>query len=196
MIASRFEKMSEFLPVFVVERAMEDATCRLVQAAMDVGVREPSEVIEDEMTLVEDVRRASHVEVPPAIFELIDAHLDAQRDAVAAFFNQPLEGREGVNLLRYEAGGFYKPHIDRAELPAWPPAARRAFTVILFLESAREADASGTFGGGVLRLLPEGADPIDIVPRRGLLVAFAADTVHEVLPVTDGHRDTIVDWFS
>jgi predicted 2-oxoglutarate/Fe(II)-dependent dioxygenase YbiX len=184
------------LPLFIAEHAMDDATCRRVQAAMDVGVREPSEVIEDEMTLVEDVRRASHIEVVPAIFELIDAHLDAQLDAIAGFFDHPLEGREGVNLLRYEDGGFYKPHVDRADLPAWPPAARRAFTVILFLESAREADPSGGFGGGVLRLMPDGAEPIDIVPRRGLLVAFPAETVHEVLPVIDGHRDTVVDWFS
>jgi SM-20-related protein len=181
--------------IFAAEHAMDDATCRRVQAAMDVGVREPSEVIEDEMALVEDVRRASHIEVPPAIFELIDTHLDAQRDAIAAFFDKPLEGREGVNLLRYEAGGFYKPHVDRADLPAWPPAARRAFTAILFLDSAREADPSGGFSGGVLRLLPGDAAAIDIVPQRGLLVAFPADTVHEVLPVADGHRDTVVDWF-
>ncbi len=137
--------MIDALRLFVAERAMDDATCRRVQAAMDVGVREPSEVIEDEMSLVEDVRRASHIEVTPAIFELIDAHLDAQRDAIAAFFDWPLEGREGVNVLRYDAGGFYKPHVDRADLPAWPPAAQRAFTVILFLESAREADAVGRF---------------------------------------------------
>lgn len=181
--------------VFTAEHAMDDATCRRVQAAMDVGVREPSEVIEDEMSLVEDVRRASHIEVPAAIFELIDAHLDAQREAVADFFDWPLEGREGVNLLRYDAGGFYKPHIDRADLPAWPPAAQRAFTVILFLESAREAETGGGFSGGVLRLLPDGDESIDIVPRRGLLIAFPADTIHEVLPVTEGHRDTVVDWF-
>jgi len=66
----------------------------------------------------------------------------------------------------------------------------------LFLESAREADASGSFSGGGLRLLPDNAPSIDIVPRRGLLVAFPANIVHEVLPVTDGHRDTVVDWFS
>jgi SM-20-related protein len=163
---------------------------------MDVGVREPSEVIEDEMALVEDVRRASHIEVPPAIFELIDAHLDALRDSVAAYFEWPLEGREGVNLLRYETGGFYKPHLDKADLPAWPPAARRAFTVVLFLESSREADPAGGFSGGVLRLFPDGEAPADIVPRRGMFVAFPAETVHEVLPVLDGHRDTVVDWFS
>src|SRR5262245_24815980 len=176
---------------------MDDATCRRVQAAMDVGVREPTEVIEGGMTLVEDVRRASHVEVPPAIFELIDAHLDAQRHAITTFFEWPLDGREGVNLLRYDTGGFYRPHVDRAELPAWPPAARRAVTVILLLDSSRDADPSGGFSGGILRLFPDDEDqPIEIIPKRGTLVAFPAGTQHEVTPVTGGHRDTVVDWFS
>jgi predicted 2-oxoglutarate/Fe(II)-dependent dioxygenase YbiX len=183
--------------IFIAEHAMDNATCRRVQAAMDAGVREPTEVIEDDMTLVEDVRRASHIEVPPAIFELIDAHLDAQRSAIAAFFDWRLDGREGVNLLRYETGGFYKPHVDRADLPAWPPAARRLVTVILFLESSREADPAGGFGGGLLRLYSDDEDtPVEIVPKRGMLVAFPADTLHEVTPVVDGHRDTVVDWFS
>ena len=182
--------------IFIAEHAMDDATCRRIQAAMDVGVREPTEIIEGDMTLAEDVRRASHIEVPPAIFELIDTHLDAQRDAAGAFFDLPLEGREGVNLLRYEAGGFYKPHVDRAYLAAWPPAARRALTVILFLESSRVADPAGGFTGGVLRLFPDGGEPVEIVPRRGMLVAFPADTMHEVSPVIGGHRDTIVDWFA
>ena len=176
---------------------MDDATCRRVRAAMDVGVREPTEVIEDDMALVDDVRRASHIEVPPVIFELIDAHLDAQRHAIAAFFGWQLDGREGVSLLRYESGGFYKPHVDRADLPAWPPAARRAVTVVLFLESSRDADPAGGFSGGLVRLFPDGEDqPIEIIPKRGMLVAFPADTPHEVTRVIDGHRDTIVDWFS
>ena len=185
------------MDVFVAEHAMDEATCRRVQAAMDVGVREPMEVLGDDIALVEDIRRASHIEVPPAIFELIDAHLDAQRAAIAALFQSDLDGREGVNLLRYEPGGFYKPHADRADVPAWPPASRRAVTVILFLNSSREADPAGGFRGGILRLFPADDDaPVEIVPRRGMLVAFPADMVHEVSTVTDGRRDTIVDWFS
>jgi predicted 2-oxoglutarate/Fe(II)-dependent dioxygenase YbiX len=184
--------------VFIDEHAMDDATCRRIQAAMDSGVREPTEVIGDEMALREDVRRASQIEVPPAIFELIDRHLDAQREPIGSFFKWRLVGREGVNLLRYESGGFYQPHVDRADMPAWPPAARRLVTVVLFLESSRDADPAGGFSGGLLRLFPEGDGslPLEIVPRRGVLVAFPAVTVHEVSPVIDGHRDTIVDWFS
>jgi len=183
--------------IFIAEHAMDDATCRRVQMAMDVGVREPTEVIDVDMALADDVRRASHIEVPPVFFEIIDAYLDEQRGAIGAFFNWELNGREGVNLLRYERGGFYKPHVDRADLPAWPPAAHRTITVVLFLESSREAESAGGFSGGVLRLFPEDHNaPVDIIPKRGMLVAFPADTVHEVLPVLDGHRDTVVDWFS
>jgi len=37
--------------------------------------------------------------------------------------------------------------------------------------------------------------PICIDPRRGALVAFSAETAHQVQPVTRGVRDVIVDWF-
>jgi predicted 2-oxoglutarate/Fe(II)-dependent dioxygenase YbiX len=45
----------------------------------------------------------------------------------------------------------------------------------------------------VLRLYePESRD---IVPRAGTLVAFPSDVPHEVLHVTSGLRDAVVDWF-
>ena len=135
--------------VFMAEHAMDDATCRRVQAAMDAGVREPTEVIDDEMELRR--RRPSRLAYRGAAGGLRAdrSHLDAQREAIGAFFERELDGREGVNLLRYEPGGFYKPHADSADMPAWPPAARRAVTVVLFLESSREADPAGGFSGGI-----------------------------------------------
>jgi predicted 2-oxoglutarate/Fe(II)-dependent dioxygenase YbiX len=46
-------------------------------------------------------------------------------------------------------------------------------------------------------VFPRGSgSPVEIVPKRGMLVAFPADAVHEVSPVVDGCRDTVVDWFS
>ena len=51
---------------------------------------------------------------------------------------------------------------------------------------------NGDFRGGELALIDA---RVDIVPREGLLVAFDAGTLHEVLPVGDGTRDVIVDWF-
>jgi len=164
---------------------------------MDAGVSEPTEVLEDNIELVEEARRASHIEVPQEILGLIEACLDAPRDAIGAFFGKRLRSREGVSLLRYEPGGFYGPHVDQADVPSWPDAFDREVTVVLFLNSSRDRDAGGTFGGGLLRLFPDDPDvpPIEIAATRGTLVAFPSDTVHEVTPVTDGTRDTAVDWF-
>lgn len=184
--------------IYVADHAMDEAACRRVQAAMDAGVSEPTEILEDEIRFADDVRRASHIEVPQPVLDLVEACLDARRDEIGAFFGRTLRSREGVSLLRYEAGGFYKPHVDRGDMPSWPAAAGREVTVVLFFDSCREREADGGFGGGLLRLFPRGhaAAPIEIAGTRGTLVAFLSDTVHEVTPVTDGRRDTAVDWFS
>jgi predicted 2-oxoglutarate/Fe(II)-dependent dioxygenase YbiX len=127
----------------------------------------------------------------------VESCLDARRDEIAAFFRIRLRRREGAGLLRYEPGGFYGRHVDRAEMPSWPDAARRAITIVLFLNSSREAEATGDFTGGRLRVFPSGAsgDSVDIVPTEGTLVAFPSCTPHEVTPVIDGCRDAVVDWF-
>ena len=55
-------------------------------------------------------------------------------------------------------GGFYRPHVDRADSPAWPDAARRQVATIVFLGSSAPADEGGCFEGGVLRLYPGGPE--------------------------------------
>ncbi|TMG81164.1 MAG: 2OG-Fe(II) oxygenase, partial [Betaproteobacteria bacterium] len=59
---------------------------------------------------------------------------------------------------------------------------------VVFLTSA-----GGGCEGGSLRLYTP--DALDIAPRAGMLVAFPSDIPHEVLPVTAGVRDAVVDWF-
>jgi len=159
---------------------------------MDAGTGEQAEVLNDG-----NGRRAIDVDVSDDVIALIESRLDAQRDRIAAFFRMALRGREGAGFLRYEAGGFYGPHVDRADMPSWPDAARRAITIVLFLNSSRDVDAAGEFSGGRLRVFPDGltAAPVDLVPKEGTLVAFPSCTPHEVTPVSDGCRDAVVDWF-
>lgn len=184
--------------VFIAEQVMDEATCLLVRTAMDAGIAEPGEVLEDQIALAEDVRRVSHIEVPAPVFAAIEACLDDQRATLAAFFDLPHVTREGVSLLRYHAGGFYRRHVDRAEVPSWPEAARRLITIILFLNDSGDAHPGGTFSGGLLRLyLDADGAPVEIAPRQGRLVAFLSDTPHEVTLVDgDGSRDTVVDWLT
>jgi predicted 2-oxoglutarate/Fe(II)-dependent dioxygenase YbiX len=184
------------LRIFTVPDAMDAASCRRVRAAMDAGVPEPAEVLDETITVQEEVRRASQIDVPEMVLEMVEQCLDRMLDAIAAFYRLSLHSREGASFLRYETGGFYKPHVDRARVPSWPATARRQVTTVLFLESSRDAEPAGGFSGGLLRLFPDGAGaPFDITPTRGTLVAFPATMRHEVTPVTSGRRDTVVDWF-
>jgi predicted 2-oxoglutarate/Fe(II)-dependent dioxygenase YbiX len=180
------------MDVFTLDEILDADRCRWVRAAMDAAAGEQAQVLNDG-----GGRHAIDVDVSDEVIDFVESRLDAQRDRISAFFRMTLDGREGAGFLRYESGGFYGPHVDRAEMPSWPDASRRAITIVLFLNSSREADASGHFGGGCLRVFPggDGERQFDIVPKAGMLVAFPSCTAHEVTPVVDGCRDAVVDWF-
>jgi len=162
---------------------------------MDAGAGEQAQVLNDR-----GGRAAIDVDVSDHVLDFVERRLDAQGDRIASFFRMTLRGREGAGFLRYEAGGFYGAHVDRAEMPSWPQAARRAVTIVLFLNSSREAEATGEFSGGCLRVFGScrsglAESHVDVMPKAGMLVAFLSCAPHEVTPVVDGRRDAVVDWF-
>lgn len=172
---------------------LDHDTCLRIRRVMDAGRPESAEVLGDLIERRDHVRRASYVDVAAEVLDDVESRLDALRTEIGAVFGIALHAREGAGFVRYPDGGFYRPHKDRADVPSWPGAARRRIAVVVFLNSSREADMKGDFDGGVLRLL--GAEPVDVPPREGLLVAFRADLLHEVTVVSGGTRDAIVDWY-
>ena len=168
--------------LYVVRGFLDAGLCHDVRAAMDRGTAEAAEVLADAITEQHDVRRAESIDVDPGVFTSIEQRLDEQLPAIEAFFGVPLNGREGAGLLRYRDGGFYRPHRDRGEDVAWPGAALRAITMVVFLND-------DGFTGGVLRV-----GDTEVPPVAGTLVAFTADTLHEVTPVRGAPRDSVVDW--
>jgi predicted 2-oxoglutarate/Fe(II)-dependent dioxygenase YbiX len=173
--------------VFTEPAFLTAADCRQVRAAMDRARPEPGEVLGDTVAHREDIRRVVSLEVDEETIAFVEGRLDARRAAIAAFFDMPLATREGCGFLRYPVGGFYAPHRDRGDVPAWPAATRRRVALVVFL--------SDTFTGGRLHLFLDQPEPVTIVPREGWLVAFPADALHAVTPVADGIRDAVVDWF-
>lgn len=170
--------------------------CRAVREAMDGGCPEAAEMLQDDIRLDEDVRRAAHVEVDEATLTAIEARLDGVRPQLEAFFGVRLGAREGASLLRYRTGGFFRRHRDRGHVASWPPAARRLISVVLFLSSSRDNTPAGRFSGGTLDLLDDHGTVVRrVTPAAGTLIAFRSDTLHEVQPVRDGVRETVVDWF-
>ena len=168
---------------------------------MDQGGAEPAELLGSDIVVDRDVRRASSIEVDPMTLEAVELKLESARAAITAYHGLSIGRREGPSFLRYGPGGFYRRHCDQAVDAAWPEAAGRQISVVVFLNSSRSDPTREEFSGGELVMfpevspdMPEGA-PLEIVPRQGCLVAFPSATAHEVRPVSAGVRDVIVDWF-
>lgn len=180
--------------IYIRQRFLSAAACRLVRDAMDRGASEPAEILRGDIGLDEAVRQASSIDVDAQTLASVEQRLDSERQAIGTFFGLALTAREGAGFLRYAPGGFYRLHRDHGILASWPAAAHRRISIVVFLNDSTDSPAAGEFGGGALRL-HDAVPPRDLVPREGLLVAFPATTLHEVLPVRDGTRDAIVDWF-
>jgi PKHD-type hydroxylase len=162
-----------------------------------LAAQEPARVFAGGTTAVVDRAARNTWQVP------LDEDADALADRIGALcpdlarhFAEPLSGHEGPSLLRYQPGGFYEAHVDRAgEDETHIAPARRRVSIVIFINP-------GDYDGGALTLYGLIDDPawktfgFAIEPSPGLLVAFPSHIVHEVTPVTAGDRFTIVDWFT
>jgi predicted 2-oxoglutarate/Fe(II)-dependent dioxygenase YbiX len=171
--------------ILLVPDFYDPTACAKVRQAMDRARLSPAEIYADGYRVVRDVRCAFDVEISDDVLEEVQHAIDAILPDVSGFFRIPLSSDEGPSFVRYVAGGFYRRHRDVA--PRWNDDFPRRISVVLALSSAGQHCE-----GGALRVYrPE---PFDIVPRAGTLVAFPAHLPHEVLPVTEGVRDVVVDW--
>jgi predicted 2-oxoglutarate/Fe(II)-dependent dioxygenase YbiX len=182
--------------LLIIDGALSADSCSRAVAAMDAGTPEAAEVLEAVIARDDAVRRAAHIEVDEATIAVLEACVESHRPPIERFFELRLGEREGLSVLRYGPGDFFRRHRDWGVVPSWPDAARRRISVVLFLTTSLAVETSGTFSGGALRLFEEdGSSWRDIHPRAGTLVAFPSTAPHEVTPVVDGIRAAVVDWF-
>jgi len=188
------------IPLLIDPQFLTPRDCDRIRRAMDRGDDDPAEIVGDTIVTREAIRRTTSIEIDPDVREWFERRLDGCRPAIAHALGRLLGQREGAGFLRYPPEGFYLPHRDRGDVAGWPAAARRAASVVVFLNGSTTSRPprrqTGEFEGGLLRLHPDSTGtPVHITPQAGLLVAFPAEVLHEVLPVRSGTRDAAVDWF-
>ena len=187
--------MTEALSTFVRPGFLPDDECAAWCAEMDQAprqtgaVRDPDQPDTDRVEPVD--RRAFDCDVSDETTRSIVERVARVAPEVAGHFAMALTQSEVPHFVRYEPGGFYRPHRDiYVDLVLPEPLASRRVSVVVFLND--------DFAGGVLRLCSheagafESRNAIDVASEPGLLVAFRADTWHEVTPITHGVRSTIV----
>jgi SM-20-related protein len=144
------------------------------------------------------VRRSSRMSVPPRTAEEITARLMRQTDALQQRFGHKLSSCEPPQFLRYLPGDFFVAHQDGNTPLIHDHSRFRKVSAVIFLSSFSQAPAPESYGGGALVLHGPYSGPdlrVPLTPAPGTLVCFRAETTHEVLPVTQGERFTIVSWY-
>ena len=195
---------AEFFAQFglLVQREFLDAElCEELRGEMAASPGHPSLVAEHAADAVdENYRRTVSAEVPEATRSAVTSRLEKLRPAVESHFQTQLQGCQPPQFLRYGEGDYFRPHADH-ESEGADYVTERQVSAIVFLNSESEDAVPGSYSGGALTFFGLMDDPrgdalgFPLLGEEGLLVAFPADLVHSVSPVTRGERYTVVSWF-
>jgi SM-20-related protein len=138
------------------------------------------------------VRRTKHVKVSEATRSLVLRTLAEHKPAIERHFDIQTDAIEAPQFLRYEPGGFFVAHQDGNTPLVRDETRFRKVSLVIFLSDR------GEYEGGELQLhgkYPD-FDRRESAPAEpGTLIAFPAETTHEVTPLTRGERYTIVSWY-
>jgi len=183
-----------------IEGFLDAATRAELVAELDAAGGSAATVLSNEAggRVQSAVRKTTRVAVPAETRERVKRHLMERKGEIEAHFGIVLAECEDPQFLRYEEGDYFVPHQDGNTPMVWDDSRFRRVSAVIFLSEKSDEPAAGTYGGGALVFHGPYTGPELRVPagaRPGSLVAFRAETTHEVTPVTHGVRYTIATWF-
>lgn len=148
----------------------------------------------------ERVRKVVRLAPSPETVGRVKQALSELMAEVGARYGLRLTGCEEPQFLRYRVGDFFVAHQDgNTGMMLSERERTRKVSVVIFLNDQSETDGPDTFDGGTLVFSDwrAGREParFELRAATGTLVAFPAETTHEVLPVVRGERYSIASWY-
>ena len=190
--------------LFVRREFLDNEACVRLRAEMLEADATPATVWTNGEGFVVDssTRRTTHRQVSAAATAFVEERLLALQSELARHFSVRLTGCRTPGFLAYGPGDFYRPHRDNSGGPAIAGAIReRRVSAVVFLNGETATANAGGYRGGALTFYGLFEEPrlagrgLPLEGETGLMVAFPADVVHGVAPVSDGVRCTVVTWF-
>jgi SM-20-related protein len=189
--------------LFLRRQFIDAETCaRIIAEIRSAPTTQAPVYIEGSPDLVhEDVRRATSLHPSAETVAWVYQRLLQQIPAFIDHFKIELTASKQPQFLVYRPGDFFVRHQDgNSDQLEFDHLRVRRISIVVFLNDASANLTPGTFGGGALLFCREGDaqhEPLTypLWGETGLLVAFVSETLHEVLPVTDGERFTIINFF-
>jgi SM-20-related protein len=195
---------SSLFNLFTSRNFLDAQTCRdlMAEARSSPTTRAPVYIQGSDEVVHETIRKTTSFHPSDATVSHIHDRLLQQKSALEAHFGLRLTDCEPPQFLRYEPGDFFVRHQDgNTEQLEFDHLRIRRLSLIVFLNDYAVEPKENCYCGGALNLYNENDDsaggpaPFAVLGQTGLLVAFTADTIHEVAPVTSGERFTIISWF-
>ena len=190
--------------VFMRRNFLDVKICRelIDEAHSAPTTRAPVYIRGSDEVIHETIRKTTSFHPSDDTVSDIHERLLTQKTALEQHFGQSLTDCERPQFLRYEPGDFFVRHQDgNTDQLEFDHLRIRRISLIVFLNDYAAEPIENCYSGGALNLYenndtsPDGPGPFPLLGETGLLVAFTADTYHEVAPVTTGERFTIITWF-
>jgi SM-20-related protein len=148
----------------------------------------------------ERVRKVARLIPSRKTIEQVTRRLVDYREKVGEHFGISLSGCEEPQFLRYRVGDFFVAHQDgNTGLVRLDTDQSRRISVSIFLnrqsESPDTPEPDAYCGGSLVFSDWRAGREFPLEGETGTLVAFRAETTHEVIPVTHGERYAIVSWY-
>jgi predicted 2-oxoglutarate/Fe(II)-dependent dioxygenase YbiX len=144
------------------------------------------------------VRKVSRVNVSRTTSKLVEELLLDRKETFEKHFGVALKECEEPQFLRYQIGDFFVAHQDGNTPMIFDDSRFRQISIVIFLNAQSVTPLPNAYGGGDLTFhgsFPNYSFRIAAEPQPGKLVAFRAETTHEVTPILYGERFTIVSWY-
>lgn len=191
--------------LFIARNFLDAQTCRdlIDEARSAPTTRAPVYIKGSDEVIHETIRKTTSFHPSDETLTQIHERLLAQQKALEAHFGLSLNDCEQPQFLRYKLGDFFVRHQDgNTEQLEFDHLRIRRISLIVFLNSHAAEPEENCYSGGALNFYdkdnmpPDGPEAFPLLGETGMLVAFTAETMHEVAPVTSGERFTIITWFS
>jgi SM-20-related protein len=191
------------LGLFVEKNFFDTKLCERIRREMNTARGDPAGVIKmDKVLYDEKVRKTKQQNVSQDTLTFVKKRMSERKPLLESHFGKVLRGYQDPVFLYYRKGDFFLPHYDKGIKPENPKEVRdREVSVVVFLNSEAENTDENSYWGGSLRLYGLRDDPLfkshgfQIIGKTGMLLAFRSDILHEVTPVKEGERYTVVSWF-
>ena len=184
--------------LYVAKQFLAPLICREIRTEMSFSPGDAATVYgrTTSGSVDQGIRQTLRIRPSVATVELIISRLLALKTVVEKHFDVVLNECEDPQFLHYREGDFFVAHQDgNTGLLQLDTELRRVSTVI-FLSHESDTPQSGAHCGGslVFTNLRTG-EKFRMVGEPGMLIAFRAETTHEITPVTHGERYSIVSWY-